>query len=113
MSDILRTLDFTEKLQRKVIEDPSKSAFKLVEEMGVGKSTIGEYVAQMRDVVAPWINRVAAGMPFIFQQDSAPCHTSCTSQKWLLENLEDYISPNIWPPVPQLKPLRLLPVGRG
>ncbi|QQP35015.1 Uncharacterized protein FKW44_023111 [Caligus rogercresseyi] len=36
--------------------------------------------------------------PYVFQQDSAPCHTSCKTQKWLSENLDDYTSPNIWPP---------------
>ncbi|QQP50608.1 Uncharacterized protein FKW44_011657 [Caligus rogercresseyi] len=56
------------------------------------------YVALMRDVVAPWIKKVAAGRPYVFQQDSAPCHTSCKTQKWLFENLEDYTSPNIWLP---------------
>ena len=56
------------------------------------------YVALLRDVVAPWIKRVAAGRPYVFQQDSAPCHTSRTTQKWLFENMDDYTSPNIWPP---------------
>ena len=56
------------------------------------------YVALMRDVVAPWIKKVATERPYVFQQDSAPCHTSRKTQKWLSENLEDYTSPNIWPP---------------
>ncbi|QQP53619.1 Uncharacterized protein FKW44_006153 [Caligus rogercresseyi] len=56
------------------------------------------YVALMKDVVAPWIKKVAAGRPYVFQQDSAPCHTSHKTQKWLAENLDDYTSPNIWPP---------------
>ncbi|QQP41220.1 Uncharacterized protein FKW44_015518, partial [Caligus rogercresseyi] len=56
------------------------------------------YVALMRDVVAPWIKKVAAGRPYVFQQDSAPCHTSHKTQKWLSENLDDNTSPNIWPP---------------
>lgn len=55
-------------------------------------------MALMRDVVAPWMKRVAAGRPYVFQQDSAPCHTSRFTQKWLSENLDDYTSPNIWPP---------------
>ncbi|QQP52271.1 Uncharacterized protein FKW44_004373, partial [Caligus rogercresseyi] len=49
-------------------------------------------------VVAPWIKKVAAGRPYVFQQDSAPCHTSRKTQKWLSENLDDYTSPNIWLP---------------
>ncbi|QQP54867.1 Uncharacterized protein FKW44_007847 [Caligus rogercresseyi] len=57
------------------------------------------YVALMKDVVAPWIKKVAAGRPYVFQQDSAPCHTSHKTQKWL-ENLDDYTSPNIWPLTP-------------
>ena len=58
------------------------------------------YVALMKDVVAPWIKKVAAGRPYVFQQDSAPCHTSRKTQKWLAENLDDYMSPNIWPLTP-------------
>ena len=38
-SDSLWTPDDIEKLQRKVVEDPSKSATKLAEEMGVGSTT--------------------------------------------------------------------------
>ena len=30
--------------------------------------------------------------------DSVPYHTSLFTQKWLSKNLEDYTSPNIWPP---------------
>ena len=37
---MLKTPDFIEKLQRKVVKDPSKSDTKLAEEMGVGSTTI-------------------------------------------------------------------------
>ena len=48
-------------------------------------------------VVKPWILRVARGRPFVWQQDSAPCHTSRRSQMWLSNKIFDYTSPNIWP----------------
>ncbi|QQP36730.1 Uncharacterized protein FKW44_021914 [Caligus rogercresseyi] len=71
-----------------------------------------EYVALMRDVVAPWIKKVAAGRPYVFQQDSAPCHTSRKTQKWLSENLDDYTSPNIWlPNSPDCNPCDFYPWG--
>ena len=34
------------------------------------------YVELLITVVKPWITRVANGRPYIWQQDSAPCHTS-------------------------------------
>ncbi|QQP52414.1 Uncharacterized protein FKW44_004561 [Caligus rogercresseyi] len=70
------------------------------------------YVALMRDVVAPWIKKVAARRPYVFQQDSAPCHTSRKTQKWLSENLDDYTSPNIWlPNSPDCNPCDFYPWG--
>ena len=41
---------------------------------------------------------VAAGRPYFWQQDSAPCHASKKIQAWLLESFVDHTSPNIWPP---------------
>ena len=64
------------------------------------------YVELLNTVVKPWITRVANGRPYVWQQDSAPCHTSGKSQKWLSENFYDFISPNVWPPnSPDLNPM--------
>ena len=56
------------------------------------------YVKLLGNVVKPWLERVAAGRPYVCQRDSAPCHTSGKSQKWLSENFYDFTSPNFWPP---------------
>ena len=34
------------------------------------------YVELLITVVKPWITRVANGRPYVWQQDSTPCHTS-------------------------------------
>ncbi|KAL1122351.1 hypothetical protein AAG570_003756 [Ranatra chinensis] len=63
------------------------------------------YVELVNAVVKPWIRRVANGRPYVWQQDSAPRHTSGKSQKWLSENFYDFTSPNVWPPnSPDLNP---------
>ena len=33
------------------------------------------YVELLNTVVKPWITRIANGRPYVWQQDSAPCHT--------------------------------------
>ncbi|KAL1116638.1 hypothetical protein AAG570_005110 [Ranatra chinensis] len=63
--------------------------------------TSDDYVELVNTVVKPWIRRVANGRPYVWQQDSAPCHTSGKSQKWLSERLL-----NVWPPnSPDLNPV--------
>ena len=66
-------------------------------EQGLRLNTDG-YIDLLTNVVKPWILGVARGRPFVWQQDSAPCHTSRRSQMWLSNNFFDYTSPNIWPP---------------
>ncbi|XP_076056126.1 uncharacterized protein LOC143034085 isoform X2 [Oratosquilla oratoria] len=44
------------------------------------------------------MERVAAGRPYVWQQDSAPRHTSGKTQKRLSENFYNFTSPNIWSP---------------
>ena len=39
-----------------------------------------DYVELLNTVVKPWIMRVVNGRPYVWQQDSAPCHTSGKSQ---------------------------------
>ena len=53
------------------------------------------YVELLNTVVKPWITRVANGRPYVWQQDSAPCHTSGKSEKWLTENFYDFTSTNV------------------
>ncbi|QQP53137.1 Transposable element tcb2 transposase [Caligus rogercresseyi] len=73
---------------------------------------LGGICGTHEDVVAPWIKKVAAGRPYVFQQDSAPCRTSRKTQKWLSENLDDYTSPNIWlPNSPDCNPCDFYPWG--
>ena len=46
------------------------------------------------------------GRSYVWQQDSAPCHTSGKSLKWLSANFFKYTSPNVWPPnSPDLNPM--------
>ena len=56
------------------------------------------YLDVMENVVKPWMDRVAAGRPYVFQQDSAPAHASKKTQAWLLENVPAHWSPDLWPP---------------
>ena len=64
------------------------------------------YMELLITVVKPWIASVANGRPYVWQQDSAPCHTSGKSQKWLSANFANYTSPNVWPPnSPDLNPM--------
>jgi len=42
--------------------------------------------------------KVAAGRPYIFQQDSAPVHTSHMTCAWFRENLQFFWEKDVWPP---------------
>ena len=65
-----------------------------------------EYPKVMKDVIKPWMDRVANGRPYVFQQDSAPDHASKKTQAWLIQNLPHHWSPDVWPPnSPDLNPL--------
>lgn len=64
------------------------------------------YQTILSTVVKPWIERVAAGKPYVFQQDSAPAHTAKKTQKWMSENFYDHVTPDMWPPnSPDCNPL--------
>ena len=64
------------------------------------------YLTVMKEVVLPWIKKVAKDRPWVWQQDSAPCHVSKKSLEWLAENCYDFISKDIWPPSsPDLNPM--------
>ncbi|QQP39853.1 Transposable element tcb2 transposase, partial [Caligus rogercresseyi] len=46
------------------------------------------YLDVMQTVVKPWMTQIAAGRPYLYQQDGAPAHTSNLVQNWCLENLD-------------------------
>lgn len=60
------------------------------------------YLSVMEDVVLPWIKETAGNRPWVWQQDSAPCHVSKKSLLWLKENCYDFISKDTWPPALQI-----------
>ena len=57
-----------------------------------------EYLKVLEMPVLPWIHKVAAGRPHVWQQDSAPCHTSRKTQLWLSNNFINFVPPDVWPP---------------
>ncbi|XP_011135173.1 uncharacterized protein LOC105180667 [Harpegnathos saltator] len=64
------------------------------------------YLEVLRTVVKPWMESVASGRPYIFQQDDAPTHTSHVVQNWLSDNIDMFWSKEFWPPnSPDLNPL--------
>lgn len=70
------------------------------------KLTAAQYIQVLRDVVKPWMDTVADGRLYVFQQDSAPIHTAKTTLEWLNENVPYYWSPDVWPPSsPDLNPM--------
>ena len=65
-----------------------------------------EYLKVLKGHVLPWIKKAARGRTFVWQQDSAPCHTLRISQKWLIEHFYDFVPPDVWPPnSPDLNPM--------
>jgi len=52
------------------------------------------------------MDEVAAGRPYIFQQDGAPAHTSNKTQAWCRDNLSFFWEKDVWPPSsPDCSPL--------
>ena len=65
-----------------------------------------EYVKVLETVVKPWMDEVASGRPYIFQQDGAPALTSIKTQDWSRENLPFFFEKEVWPPSsPDCSPL--------
>ncbi|QQP39311.1 Uncharacterized protein FKW44_020153 [Caligus rogercresseyi] len=56
------------------------------------------YIDVMKNVVKPWMDLVANGRLYVFHQDLAAAHKSRETQAWLLENLPNHLSPDLWPP---------------
>ncbi|KAG5334563.1 ZFYV9 protein, partial [Acromyrmex heyeri] len=48
--------------------------------------------------VKPWMETVASGRPYVFQQDGALAHTSNFIQNWLSDNVDMFRSKEFWPP---------------
>lgn len=54
----------------------------------------------------PWAETQFSGIPWVFQQDSAPAHKARTTQAWLQANVPGFISTSEWPPYsPDLNPM--------
>ena len=64
------------------------------------------YVQVLSTVVKPWMETIASGRSYVFQQDGAPAHTSHLVQNWLSDNVDMFWSKEFWPPnSPDLNPL--------
>lgn len=64
------------------------------------------YIDVLDSVVKPWMDQVANGRDYVFQQDSAPAHKARKTQAWCYENFPHHWSPDLWPPSsPDCNPL--------
>ncbi len=64
------------------------------------------YVHVLDTVVKPWMERVARGRKYVFQQDGAPAHTSKSAQEYCARSFPAFITKDMWPPSsPDLNPL--------
>lgn len=64
------------------------------------------YIHVLETVVKPWMDQVASGREYVFQQDSAPAHKAKKTQAWLTLNVPYHWSPDLWPPnSPDCNPL--------
>ena len=73
-----------------------------------------DYINLMRTVVIPWIHGIIRDRPWVWQQDSAPCHTSRKSIQFLSNECFDMVGPDLWPPnSPKLESHGLFCFGRS
>jgi len=66
------------------------------------------YVNVLASVMKLWMEIVASGRPYVFQQDDAHqmAHTSHLVQNWLSDNIDIFWFKEFWPPnSPDLNPL--------
>lgn len=64
------------------------------------------YIKILETKVKPWMDEVANGKEYVFQQDSAPAHKARITQSWLYANVPHHWSPDLWPPSsPDCNPL--------
>ena len=50
------------------------------------------YLRILMDEMKPWMETVASGRPYVFQQDSSLAHTSHLIQNWLSDNVDMFWS---------------------
>jgi len=75
-------------------------------EQGVKTRAINYQNDVLEKVVKPLSDTLFAGKHWIFQQDSAPAHKAKSTQRWLEENLPEFIAAQDKPPEsPDLNPL--------
>jgi len=71
------------------------------------------YLKVLTEVVVPWMDEVADGRPYTFQQDSAPAHKAKKVQDFLAINTPDFWPPDFWPAnSPDLNPCDFYLWGR-
>ena len=64
------------------------------------------YLQVMEQSVLPWIRGIVGDRPWVWQQDSAPCHVSHRALAWLKEHCYDVVTKEQWPPSsPDLNPM--------
>eukprot|EP00106_Octopus_bimaculoides_P003441 XP_014770883.1 PREDICTED: uncharacterized protein LOC106869593 [Octopus bimaculoides] len=64
------------------------------------------YIEVLGTVIKPWNDEICNERPYLFQQDSTPPHKALLTQEWLSVNLNNYVTPNMWPPnSPDLSPM--------
>ena len=66
------------------------------------------YLDVLKSVVIPWCNQVAAGRPWVWQQDSVPAHESKETQTWLQKECYDFVPFFHCPLLPRPEPAGLL-----
>ena len=72
------------------------------------KVNIKVYLDVLKSVVIPWCNQIAAGRPWVWQQDSAPAHRSKETQACLQKECYDFVPFSLAPFLPRPEPTRLL-----
>ena len=66
------------------------------------------YLDVLKNVVIPWCNQVAGGIPWVWQQDSAPAHKFKETQSWLQKSCYDFVPFSPCPLLPRLESTGLL-----
>lgn len=75
-------------------------------EKGVKTSAQVYETTVLEPIVKPLSNTLFQNLRWSFQQDSAPAHKAKSTQRWLRDNLPDFISTSDWPSSsPDLNPL--------
>lgn len=65
------------------------------------------YIDILETHVKPWIDaNYGSEQKYLYQQDGAPAHTAKKTQRWLIDNMADFWSKDMWPPSsPDANPL--------